>query len=148
MEKETLGTMLRCARKKSDLSAIEVCDLLQGIDPPELSKLETGKIMPMRKKLESLCSLYGIDLDTALKLVGLEYGLRMPHKAREQKDISDIYKFTAAMSREVASAILEIVQLEGYSSTQGWFADMVKQKIAAGAGTPTTSAEENMSSLL
>lgn len=84
---------------------------------------------------------------------GVGIWLENAGKGREAKRGSDIYKFTAAMSRDVARALLEIVQSEGYASTQEWFAATVKRKlrrkkIAAGAGTPTTSAEKMKSSLL
>jgi hypothetical protein len=107
----------------------------------------------MMEQLKELCAVYGADMERAIRLVALEYGLRTPEKAVKQKEVSDIYKFTAAMSRDVARALLEIVQAEGYASTQEWFAATVKRKlrrkkIAAGAGTPTTSAEKMKSSLL
>ena len=92
-------------------------------------------------------------MERAIRLVALEYELENAGKGREaKKEVSEIYKFTAAMSRDVARALLEIVQAEGYASTQEWFAATVKRKlrrkIAAGAGTPTTSAEKMKSSLL
>ena len=130
MEPETLGVMLKLARKGTGLSAREVCEQVADLDQPGISRLENSRCMPM-----------------------LEYGLKTPEKAVKQKEVSDIYKFTAAMSRDVARALLEIVQAEGYASTQEWFAATVKRKlrrkkIAAGAGTPTTSAKENITASL
>ena len=152
MEPETLGVMLKLARKGTGLSAREVCEQVADLDQPGISRLENSRCMPMLE-LKELCAVYGADMERAIRLVALEYGLRTPEKAVKQKEVSDIYKFTAAMSRDVARALLEIVQAEGYASTQEWFAATVKRKlrrkkIAAGAGTPTTSAEKMKSSLL
>lgn len=153
MEPETLGVMLKSARKGTGLSAREVCEQVADLDQPGISRLENSRCMPMMEQLKELCAVYGADMERAIRLVALEYGLRTPEKAVKQKEVSDIYKFTAAMSRDVARALLEIVQAEGYASTQEWFAATVKRKlrrkkIAAGAGAPTTSAEKMKSSLL
>ena len=146
MEPETLGVMLKSARKGTGLSAREVCEQVADLDQPGISRLENSRCMPMMEQLKELCAVYGADMERAIRLVALE-------KAVKQKEVSEIYKFTAAMSRDVARALLEIVQAEGYASTQEWFAATVKRKlrrkkIAAGAGTPTTSAEKMKSSLL
>lgn len=143
MEYETLGNMLKEGRKETGMSARAVCRRVENMDPPGLSRLENGRCMPMLAQLVELCAAYGQDMETALKLVGLEYGLKPPKKAAKQKGVSHIYKFTAAMSRDVARTLLEIVQAEGYANTQEWFADIVRRKLkrkrnAAGAGTPTT----------
>lgn len=153
MEPETLGVMLKLARKGTGLSAREVCEQVADLDQPGISRLENSRCMPMLEQLKELCAVYGADMERAIRLVALEYGLRTPEKAVKQKEVSDIYKFTAAMSRDVARALLEIVQAEGYASTQEWFAATVKRKlrrkkIAAGAGTPTTSAKENITASL
>lgn len=153
MEPETLGVMLKSARKGTGLSAREVCEQVADLDQPGISRLENSRCMPMLEQLKELCAVYGADMERAIRLVALEYGLRTPEKADKQKGVSDIYKFTAAMSRDVARALLEIVQAEGYASTQEWFAATVKRKlrrkkIAAGAGTPTTSAEKNITTSL
>ena len=99
MEPETLGVMLKLARKGTGLSAREVCEQVADLDQPGISRLENSRCMPMLEQLKELCAVYGADMERAIRLVALEYGLRTPEKAVKQKEVSDVALIAIFKSR-------------------------------------------------